>query len=147
MMNMIIEFRKKEEEHAPIYISEDEVEKIEGIKFLGVTITNNLSWTSHVDAMVKKAQQQCLFFLSWLWDFSMSIRTLTNFYRHTTESILSSYIMAWYSNCSAKDRKKLQKVVCIARTITEANLSSMESIYTSHCCGKVANIIKDPSHP
>eukprot|EP00061_Rhincodon_typus_P005993 g26159.t1 len=54
---------------------------------------------------------------SWrLRKFGMSIRTLTNFYRCTIESILSGYIMAWYGNCSAQDHKKLQKVVCTAQT-------------------------------
>eukprot|EP00061_Rhincodon_typus_P019199 g9822.t1 len=77
----------------------------------------------------------------------MSIRTLTNFYRCTIKSILSRCIMAWYGNCSAQEHKKLHKVVSIAQTITEANLPSMDSIYTARCHGKAANIIKDPSHP
>eukprot|EP00061_Rhincodon_typus_P014864 g42209.t1 len=45
------------------------------------------------------------------------------------------------------DRKKLQKVVCMAQTITETNLPSVDSIYTARCHGKVANIIKDSLHP
>eukprot|EP00061_Rhincodon_typus_P004199 g21983.t1 len=40
--------------------------------------------------------------------------------------------MAWYGNCSAQDRKKLQKVV---RTAKDHHGSQL---------GKVANIIKDP---
>eukprot|EP00061_Rhincodon_typus_P000878 g13063.t1 len=76
----------------------------------------------------------------------MSIRSLTNFYRCTIESILSKCTMAWYGNCSAQDCKKLQKVVCTDQTIMEANLPSMDSIYTARCRGKAANI-KDPSHP
>eukprot|EP00061_Rhincodon_typus_P001336 g14490.t1 len=86
-------------------------------------ITYNLSWTSHVDVIVKKAQQH-LFFLGQLKKFGMSIRSLTNFFRCTIESIMSGCIMAWYGNCSAQDYKKLQKVVCTAQTITEANLPS-----------------------
>eukprot|EP00061_Rhincodon_typus_P011367 g36318.t1 len=74
--------------------------------------------------------------------FAMSIRSLTNLYRCTMENILSRCITAWYSNCSAQDCKKLQKV-CTARTITDANLPSMDSIYTARCCGKAANIVKD----
>eukprot|EP00061_Rhincodon_typus_P004904 g23700.t1 len=42
---LIIDFRKKEGEHAPIYINETEVERVESIKFLRGTIANNLSWT------------------------------------------------------------------------------------------------------
>eukprot|EP00061_Rhincodon_typus_P011555 g36656.t1 len=77
---LIIDFRKKGGEQAPIYINDVEVERVESIKFLRVSITDNLSWTSHVDVTVKKAQQ-LLFFLMWLRKFGMSIRTLTNFYR------------------------------------------------------------------
>eukprot|EP00061_Rhincodon_typus_P008469 g31097.t1 len=86
--------RKKGGEHAPIHINGAEVERIKSIKFLGVTITDNLPWTSHVDATVKKAQQ-FLFFLRRLRKFSMSIRTLTNFYRCTIEYILSGCMTAW----------------------------------------------------
>eukprot|EP00061_Rhincodon_typus_P012493 g38258.t1 len=43
---LIIDFRKKGGEHVPIYINETEVEKMKSIKFLGVTITDDLSWTS-----------------------------------------------------------------------------------------------------
>eukprot|EP00061_Rhincodon_typus_P015114 g42613.t1 len=74
-------------------------------------------------------------------------KSLTNFNRCTIESILTGCIAAWYGNCSAQDRKKLLKVVCTAQTITKANLLLMDTVYTAHCCGKVANIIKDPSHP
>eukprot|EP00061_Rhincodon_typus_P008224 g30650.t1 len=142
----IIDFRKKRGEHAPIYIHGTEVERVENVKFLGVTITDNLSWTSHIDATVKKTQQ-CLFFLRRLRKFGMSIRTLTNFYRRTIESVLFGCITAWYGNCSVQDHEKLQKVVHVAQTIMKANLPSMDSIYMACCHRKAANIIKDLSHP
>eukprot|EP00061_Rhincodon_typus_P000579 g12115.t1 len=77
----------------------------------------------------------------------MSIGTLTDFYRCTTESTLSRFIMAWYGNCSAQDCKKLQEVVCTAQTITEAKVPSMDSIYISCCHGRAAKFIKDPTYP
>eukprot|EP00061_Rhincodon_typus_P011456 g36476.t1 len=117
----------------PIDINRAEVERVDSIKFLQMMITNIVSWTSHMDKTVKKAQQ-CLFFLRRLRKFVMSIRTLTNFYRCTTESILSKYTMACYSNCSVQ-------------TITKADLPSMDFIYTSRCHKKAANMIKDSSHP
>eukprot|EP00061_Rhincodon_typus_P016204 g44293.t1 len=106
---LIIDFRKNGRQHALIYISGVEAERVKSVKFLGMMITDNLSWTSHVDVMVKKIQQR-LFFLRLLRKFSMSIRTLTNFYRCTRESILSGCIVAWYGNCSVQDCKKLQKI-------------------------------------
>eukprot|EP00061_Rhincodon_typus_P003053 g19163.t1 len=101
--------RVKEENTAPIYINGAEIERVESVQFLGVTISDNLPWSSHVPGMVKKAQQ-CFFFLRQLRKFGMPIRSLTNSYRCTIESILSRCITASYGNCSAQDRKKLQKV-------------------------------------
>eukprot|EP00061_Rhincodon_typus_P007426 g29107.t1 len=97
---LIIDFRKKGGGHVLIYINRSEVERAESIKFLGMMITDNLSWTPHIDMMVKKHNN---FFLKWLRKFSMSIRALTNFYRCTIESIISECITAWYSNCSAQE--------------------------------------------
>eukprot|EP00061_Rhincodon_typus_P018041 g47039.t1 len=65
---LIIYFRKKGGEHFLIYIIGEKVERVESVKFLGVTTINNLPWTSHIDVMVKKAQQ-CLFFLRQLRKF------------------------------------------------------------------------------
>ena len=126
---LIVDFRKTRGEHAPIFIDGSEVERVKSIKFLGVTIADNLSWSLHADAVVKKAQQH-LFFLRQLRKFGMSVRSLTNFYRCTIESILSGCITAWYGNCSAQDRKRLQKVVGTDKAITEDSLPALESIYT-----------------
>eukprot|EP00061_Rhincodon_typus_P005528 g25150.t1 len=142
---LIIDFRKKGGEHASIYINGAEFERVESVKLLRMMMTDNQSLTSHIDVTVKKAQQH-LVFLKQLRKFGMSIRTLTNFYRYTTESILSGCITAWYGICSAHACKKLQKVVSTAQTIMEDNVPSMDSIYTFRYCRKADNIIKDPSH-
>jgi hypothetical protein len=66
------------------------VEKVESFKFLAVHITGKLKWSTHTDSMAK---------------------ALTNFYGCTNESILSGCITAWYSSCTALNRKALQMVV------------------------------------
>eukprot|EP00061_Rhincodon_typus_P009018 g32160.t1 len=96
---LIIDFRKKGGGHIPTYINRAKMKRVESIKSLGVMITNNLSRTTHIDVTDKKAQQ-CIFFFRRLRKFSMSIRTLTSFYRCTIESILSGCIMACYGICS-----------------------------------------------
>eukprot|EP00061_Rhincodon_typus_P002902 g18778.t1 len=83
---LIISFRKIGGEHAFIYINGTEVERVESIKFLRMTITVDLSWISHMNVTFKKAQQY-FFFLRELRKFGMSIKSLTNFYRCTIESI------------------------------------------------------------
>ena len=117
---MIVDFRKQQREHIPIHIDGTAVKKVESFKFLGVHINNKLKWPNHTDSVVKKAQQR-LFNLRRMKKFVLSPKTLTNFYRCTIESILSGCITAWYGNCSAHDRKALQRVVRSAQRITGCN--------------------------
>jgi hypothetical protein len=42
---MIVEYRKRRTEHAPILIDRAVVEQVESFKFLGVHITNKLTWS------------------------------------------------------------------------------------------------------
>ena len=45
--DMIVDYRKKRNEHAPITINGAAVEQFESFKFLGVHITNKLTWFKH----------------------------------------------------------------------------------------------------
>ena len=94
-------------------------DRIEGgkFKFLSAYITDKMKWSTHTDSVVKKAQQR-LFNLRRLKKFGLSPKTLTNLYRCTIESILLGCITAWYDNCSAHNRKALQRVVRYTQRIT-----------------------------
>ena len=78
--------------------------------FLGVHIIDKLKWSTHTGSVVKTVQQH-LFNLRRLKTFGLSPKTLPNFNRCTIESILSGCITAWYGNCTALNRKALQRVV------------------------------------
>jgi hypothetical protein len=54
---MIVDYRKRRAEHAPIHIDRAEVERIGSFKFLGVHITKGLSWSKHNNTVVKRARQ------------------------------------------------------------------------------------------
>eukprot|EP00061_Rhincodon_typus_P013551 g39989.t1 len=71
MKDLVIDFRKQSGGHVPVSIDGVEVEIVENFKFLGINITNNLSWSIHINAIVKKAYQH-LDFLRRLRRFSMS---------------------------------------------------------------------------
>jgi hypothetical protein len=57
---MIVDYMKRRTEHAPILIDEAVVEQVERFKFLGVHITNNLTWSKHTKTVVKRARQNLL---------------------------------------------------------------------------------------
>eukprot|EP00061_Rhincodon_typus_P011312 g36236.t1 len=60
---LVTDFRKQDEGHAPVYINGAEVEMVECVKFLGVMITNNLSLSTCVDATVKKRSRCDLLYI------------------------------------------------------------------------------------
>ncbi len=131
---------------SPITIDKTPVERVSSFKFLGVHITEDLTWSAHTDAVLKKAHQR-LFFLRRLRKFGTSPRILRSFYTCTVESILTGCITAWFGNSTAGNRRALQRVVRTARHIVGGELPSLQDIYTRRCTRKARRIIKDSSHP
>ncbi len=98
--------RRNSTDHPPLTIDSSTVERVSSTKFLGVHITEDLTWTTNTMSLSKKAQQR-LHFLRQLKRASLPPPILTTFYRGTIESVLTSCITVWYGNCSAADRKTL----------------------------------------
>ncbi len=111
-----------------------------------VHITEDLTWTTNTMSLSKKAQQR-LHFLRRLKRASLPPPILTTFYRGTIESVLTSCITVWYGNCSAADRKTLQRTVNTAAKIIGAPLPSILDIFLARCSSKTNSIVKDPTHP
>jgi hypothetical protein len=78
---------------------------------------------------VKRARQN-LFPLRRLKRFGLGPQILKRFYSCNIESILTGCITAWYVNCSASERKALQRVVHMAQNITRAKLPAIQDLYT-----------------
>ncbi len=97
-------------------------------------------------SLSKKAQKR-LHFLRRLKRASLPPPILTTFYRGTIESVLTSCITVWYGNCSAADRKTLQRTVNTAAKIIGAPLPSILDIFLALCSSKTNSIVKDPTHP
>jgi hypothetical protein len=53
---MIVDYRKSRTEHSPFSSMELQWSRFESVKFLGVHITNKLSWSKHTKTVVKKAR-------------------------------------------------------------------------------------------
>ncbi len=132
--------------HPPLTIDSSTVERVSSTKFLGVHITEDLTWTTNTMSLSKKAQQR-LHFLRRLKRASLPPPILTTFYRGTIESVLTSCITVWYGNCSAADRKTLQRTVNTAAKIIGTPLPSILDILLARCSSKTNSIMKDPTHP
>ncbi len=118
----MVDFRKQSRVHTHITIDKTPVERVSSFKFLGVHITEDLTWSAHTDAVLKKAHQR-LFFLRRLRKFGRSPSILRSFYTCTAESILIGCITAWFGNTTAGNRKVLQRVVRTACHIVGGELA------------------------
>lgn len=63
---------------APLYINADCVERVHTFKFLGVQISNDLSWSANTSEMIKQAQQR-LHFLRVLSKHNLDCKLLVSF--------------------------------------------------------------------
>ncbi len=124
------------------YSDSSTVERVSSTKFLGVHITEDLTWTTNTKSISKKAQQR-LHFLRQLKRASLPPPILTTFYRGTIDSVLTSCITVWYGNCCAADRKTLQRTVNTAAKIIGAPLPSILDIFLTRCSSKAKSIVEE----
>ena len=117
------------------------VERVESFKYLGVQISDDLSWSTHVDIVVKKARQR----LYHLRKFRSSQAVLRSFYSSTIKSLLTGNITAWYGNTTEQEKAALQRVVRSAERTLGGQLPSLDTIYTQRCKSRTDRILKDPS--
>ena len=145
---IVVDFRKSHTEHPPLTIDGAAVERVSSTKFLGVHISEDLSWATNSASLAKKAQRR-LYFLRKLKRVKAPIPILNAFYRGTIESILSSCITVWGSSCTEHSRKALQRIVNTAGKIIGAPLPlpSLQDIYTTRLTRKATSIASDTSHP
>ncbi|KAI4903393.1 hypothetical protein NFI96_004729 [Prochilodus magdalenae] len=110
---MIVDFRRGRHAHLPLHVGGSAVEVVSSYRYLGVHLSNNLTWSNNTSSLVRKAHQ-------WLY-FHRRLRraglgsSLTSFYRCVVESVLCSSINVWHGSSSAADRKALQRVVKAAQ--------------------------------
>jgi hypothetical protein len=98
---LIVDYRKRRVEQAPILIDGAVVEQVEIFKFLGVHITNKLSWFMVQTYQDSRKEGTTI----------LGPQILKMFYSCTIESILTGCITTWYGNWSASECKALQRVV------------------------------------
>ncbi|KAM9809439.1 uncharacterized protein ACBT44_012682 [Syngnathus typhle] len=133
-------------QHLPLTIDGAVVERVSSAKFLGVHISEDLSWSTNTASLAKKAQRR-LYFLRKLRRASAPPAVMTTFYRGTIESVLSSCIAVWGGGCTDYNLKALQRIVNTAGKIIGASLPSLKDIYTYHLTRKATTIVSDVSHP
>ena len=145
---LIVDFRRAQHPrtYTPLDIGGTAVDRVSSFKYLGVHITEDLTWTTHINTLVGKARQR-LFHLRQLRKFKVSQRILQSFYSGAVESVLAGNITVWYGNSTAQDRRALQRVVRLAEKTMGAPTTPLHALYSRRCRTRAYRIMKDPHHP
>ncbi|KAK3517024.1 hypothetical protein QTP70_030437 [Hemibagrus guttatus] len=106
------------------------VPTVESFRFLGTTISQDLKWDTHIDSIIKKAQQR-LYFLRQLRKFNLPQELLTQFYSAIIESVLCRSITVWFGSDTKSDIRGLQRTVQTAEKIIGSPLPTLQELYTS----------------
>ncbi|KAL0188176.1 hypothetical protein M9458_015275, partial [Cirrhinus mrigala] len=145
-VEMTVDFRKNPPALPPLTIMDSTVMTVETFRFLGNTISQDLKWDIHIDAIVKKAQQR-LFFLRQLRKFSLPQELLKQFYTAIIESVLCTSITVWFGSATKSDLRRLHRTVRTAERIIGTTLPTLQELYLSRVSKKAGKITLDPSHP
>ena len=143
---LIIDFKKNKSPIEPLIINEKEVEIIDVFKFLGVYVTNDLSWHMNCSNIYKKCRQR-IYFLRQLASFNVNKNILLNFYRGIIESILTSSIIIWYGRITYEDLEKLNSIVRTCELIIGTEFLHLNYIYHQRLQRKTKLIMKEHFHP
>ncbi len=127
----------------PLTNMDSTVTTVESFRFLGTTISQDLKWDTHIDSIVKKAQQR-LYFIRQLRKFNLPQELLKQFYSAIIESILCTSITVWFSSATKSDLRRLRRT---AERITGTTLPTLQELYLSRVSKRAGKITLDPSHP
>ena len=89
----------------PVRIKTEDVESVKTFKYLGTVLDSNLSFTTHVDTVCKKANQR-MYLIRKLKTFDVDKKMLEMIYRSLVETILTFNIVTFYGHLTVKQNCK-----------------------------------------
>ncbi len=130
-VEMIVDFRRNPPALPPLTIMNNTVTAVESFRFWETTISQDLKWDTHIDSIVKKAQQRMYFLRP-----TEKVQPPTgahghSFYSAVIESVLCSSITVWFGSASKSDIRRLQRTVRTAERIIGMHLPSLQDLYYS----------------
>lgn len=140
---MVMDWKRKKIDPAPLQIEGICLERVSSFRFLGVHVADDLRWHVNTAAqqVVSKVQQR-LHFLRLLNKCDLEVILRQMFYHSTVESMLAYGITSWYAGCTANDRR----VMKTAQKIIVWPLSSLNDTVDSKGLNTAKKILAAPSH-
>ena len=151
---MIIYFGKDKLNVPAITIDGNEIERVEEVKLVGIHITNNLKWNTHVDLMCKKASTK-IYLLAHTKKSGVSSDDLLLLYKSCIRPLSEYACPVWSMSLPAYLVEKIERIQqrCLKiifpnlkydDAIKEARLTTLEE-RRLHLCKQFFNRLLNPS--
>ncbi|KAF7669621.1 hypothetical protein LDENG_00166780 [Lucifuga dentata] len=146
---LIGDFRKKKEDISPMVIMDQQIERVESYKYLGVRLDNKLKWKNNTNILLKKAQSPRLFFLRKLRSFNVCNKVLLFFlfYQGILVSVLFYAVLCWDSTITLEDRNRINELIKKAGSVIGMSPDSLEVILQKRTKAKLYTVLKHKDYP
>ncbi len=106
---MIINFSKETLDIPPTKIGDKPIERVEATKLLGLFISNDLTWDTHITYIQKKAKQR-LYSLVLLKRAGVSPEDITAIYCSIIRPILEYGCQVWHGGATQEQKRMLESI-------------------------------------
>lgn len=132
--------------HNPVTINNTPIEQVSSYKYLGLMVSNNLSWSEHVDYLCSRLAQR-LHFLRRLRLFGVRAEIRAIFYSAVFASVVRYGMAVWYGSLTVQSKTKLHRMVTTALKLVEKSDSQpLQLLYEEVVVRQASKISADPSH-
>ena len=143
---MIIDFRKKPSDISPLNIRGEPIEICENYKYLGLTVSKDLTWKENTGNVRKKVMKR-MHFLRLLKKFGVSPNIRRLFYEAVIGSTISYGVSVWGSALTAASRASLQRLIRANQRIVGQTIPTFDEIHEKRSVKLAMKIINDSNHP
>ncbi|XP_051920057.1 uncharacterized protein LOC127599886 [Hippocampus zosterae] len=143
---LVVDFCKKKSSPTPMNIQGMDIERVTSYKYLGVLLNDKLDWSTNTDTLIRKGQSR-LFLLRKLRSFGVQGSLLKTFYNSVVASAIYYGIVCWSGSISARDRKRLERLVRKASSVLGCSLDTLEEVGNRRMLTKLKAMMASPSHP
>ena len=143
---MVIDFRHSVLQPPPVFIDGVEVERVSSYKYLGVHLTDSLTWGDQVDALIKKLNSR-LYCLRKMAIFKVRTDVMNMFYNATIYGVWRYCLITWGGNVTKADKERIDGIIRKAGGIIGEPQTTVDSVYDCLLQSKLDLVWKDPGHP
>ena len=106
---MVINFAKSSDHIPTLQVGGQDIEKVGQTKLLGVTISDNLSWDAHIDAITGKAAQR-LYFLRVLKRANVSMDKMLAIYCSLVRPVVEYACQVWHGGLTSGQTDTIENI-------------------------------------